>query len=194
MTGLDHIVDTMQSHSCLRLSSIFGQSSDISAHRLQEERAFWTELVREGSANPYRRKSPRISGLLKMHEELVRLLDAQNVRPNPLLRPLSVGGACRAAPWVLLSLATLGAFHLEPAKLVPLEDCFLVQDHDWSLLKIQPMVVPPLPWRSIDSGGLLFTPQKVMRTRTEAQLRALQEADAALPNGMRKVLAQSTLC
>ena len=51
------------------------------------------------------------------------------------------------------------------------------------------MVVPPLPWRSIDSGGLLFTPQKVMRTRTDAQLQALQEAEAALPNGMRKVLA-----
>ena len=50
------------------------------------------------------------------------------------------------------------------------------------------MVVPPLPWRSIESGGLLFTPQKVMRTRTEAQLQALNEAEAALPNGMRKVL------
>ena len=76
----------------------------------------------------------------------------------------------------------------------PLQGCFFVQDHDWSLLKIQPMVVPPLPWRSIDSGGLLFTPQKVMRTRTEAQLQALQEAEAALPNGMRKVLAWFSLC
>ena len=55
---------------------------------MQEERAFWTELVREGSDNPFRRKSPRVAGLLKMHEELVRLLDAQNVRPNPLLWPL----------------------------------------------------------------------------------------------------------
>ena len=51
---------------------------------MQEERAFWTELVRESSDQPYRRKSPRVAGLIKMHEELVRLLDAQNVRPQSL--------------------------------------------------------------------------------------------------------------
>ena len=51
---------------------------------MQEERAFWTELIRESADKPYRRKSPRVSGLIKMHEELVRLLDAQNVRQQPL--------------------------------------------------------------------------------------------------------------
>lgn len=55
------------------------------------------------------------------------------------------------------------------------------------MLKVQPMVVPPLPWRSMDSGGLLFTRFNVMRTRTPTQVQALQEAEAAAPNGMRQV-------
>ena len=62
-----------------------------------------------------------------------------------------------------------------------------VQTQDMGLLKVQPMVVPPLPWRSTTSGGLLFTRQHVMRMRTQVQAQALQEAEAALPDGMRKV-------
>ena len=55
------------------------------------------------------------------------------------------------------------------------------------MLKVQPMVVPPLPWRSLESGGLLFTRVPVMRTRTAAQVQALQEAEAAAPDGLRRV-------
>ena len=55
------------------------------------------------------------------------------------------------------------------------------------MLKVQPMVVPPLPWRSLESGGLLFTRFLVMRTRTAAQVQALQEAEAAAPDGLRRV-------
>lgn len=62
-----------------------------------------------------------------------------------------------------------------------------VQTQDVGLLKVLPMVVPPLPWRSTDSGGLLFTRQHVMRMRSQVQVQALQEAETAPPDGMRKV-------
>lgn len=62
-----------------------------------------------------------------------------------------------------------------------------VQAQEMQLLKVRPMVVPPLPWRSIDSGGLLFTRFRVMRMYCEAQLRMLREADASSPQGMRQV-------
>ena len=89
-------------------------SADILGHRLQEERAFWTELVRDSNDNPFRRKSPRMAGLLKMHEELVRLLDAQNVGPNLLLIcplfSMQYLGSC--TPWAQPKHGTLGAIHL----------------------------------------------------------------------------------
>ena len=62
------------------------------------------------------------------------------------------------------------------------------------MLKVQPMVVPPLPWRSLESGGLLFTRLPVMRTRTAAQVQALQEAEAAAPDGLRRVSRSSSQC
>ena len=62
-----------------------------------------------------------------------------------------------------------------------------MQAQEMQLLKVKPMVVPPLPWRSIDSGGLLFTRFRVMRMYCEAQLRMLREADATSPQGMRQV-------
>lgn len=62
-----------------------------------------------------------------------------------------------------------------------------VQTQEMGLLKVQPMLVPPLPWRSTDSGGLLFTRQHVMRMRSQVQVQALQEAETAPPDGMRKV-------
>lgn len=60
------------------------------------------------------------------------------------------------------------------------------------MLKVQPMVVPPLPWRSLESGGLLFTRFPVMRTRTAAQVQALQEAESAAPDGLRRVSCSSS--
>lgn len=62
------------------------------------------------------------------------------------------------------------------------------------MLKVQPMVVPPLPWRSLESGGLLFTRFPVMRTRTATQVKALQEAEAAAPDGLRRVRHSSSYC
>ncbi len=65
-------------------------------------------------------------------------------------------------------------------------------DMQMHMLKVQPMVVPPLPWRSLESGGLLFTRFPVMRTRTAAQVQALQEAEAAAPDGLRRVSCSSS--
>ena len=62
-----------------------------------------------------------------------------------------------------------------------------VQAQEMQLLKVKPMVFPLRPWRSIDSGGLLFTCFCVMRMYCEAQLRMLREADASSPQGMRQV-------
>ena len=70
---------------------------------------------------------------------------------------------------------------------VPLQ----ADDMQMHMLKVQPMVVPPLPWRSLESGGLLFTRFPVMRTRTAAQVQALQEAEAAAPDGLRRVSCSS---
>ena len=70
---------------------------------------------------------------------------------------------------------------------VPLQ----ADDMQMHMLKVQPMVVPPLPWRSLESGGLLFTRFPVMRTRTAAQVQALQEAEAATPDGLRRVSCSS---
>ena len=67
-------------------------------------------------------------------------------------------------------------------------------DMQMHMLKVQPMVVPPLPWRSLESGGLLFTRFPVMRTRTVAQVQALQDAEAAAPDGLRRVSRSSSQC
>ena len=46
-----------------------------------------------------------------------------------------------------------------------------LQAQDVGLLKVQPMVVPLLPWRSADSRGLLFTLQRDKRMYAGASHR-----------------------
>lgn len=65
------------------------------------------------------------------------------------------------------------------------------QVHDLLTPRFLPMLIPPLPWRSPDSGGHLITRDNITRSHKfqegHLQRKALQIAQERSPHGLSRV-------